>query len=258
MSRWGALALILFVLAGTSALGGWLYSRQALFRVKSVDVRVDDETLKKSLEESLLAYSGRSMLTLKLGELEGLLLRRSEIRSARIRRVWPNTLILEAELKKPVALEFQGEALWVVDEKGEGVSPLRRASALPLLWGFDKHAHLKAEFLKWYHEELLREAQGDGMLERLDEVLQDEGIVLGFRSLGLRVQLGQRDWSKRWQSAKAAFVAMQKRGRLALVLDASLDGRVFVYESVELHNSQSGLNLKELVRRTRDAKAEVR
>jgi hypothetical protein len=257
LKRFGTHIVIFASLSLMAGLCGWLYSRQAMFRVEHIEVQVSNEALRKSVEESLVAYSGRSMFALKLSELETQLLRRPEVKSARILRVWPNSLVIEAELKTQAALEFRGQGLWVVDSYGEVIGPLKTARALPLLLGFEeKPDELRSELLHWYLD--LRQSDEDEMLGRVDEILFDEGVVLGFGSLGLRVQLGHRNWTQRWARAKAAFVALQKQGRLGLNLDASVEGRVFVYESIELHNSQSGLNLKELVRRTRDARAEVR
>jgi len=222
--------------------------------VKSIEVRVSDAPLKKHIEESLLPYSGRSMFALKLRELEQLLLRRPELSAARILRRWPNTLIIEAELKTKAALEFRNKALWFVDPHGEPFAPLTLAQALPLVWGFEKNPALKSEVLRW----VVSAREDDELLGNLDEIVFDEDVILGFKNIGLRVHMGQRNWPRRWARAKAAFVAMQKHGRLAVVMDASIEGRVFVYESVELHNSQSGLNLKELVRRTRESRVEAR
>jgi cell division septal protein FtsQ len=254
LKRLGAVLVVIFLFAGVAGLGGWLYSRQALFRVQSIEVRLPDGLLKKSVEESLLAYSGRSMFALQLSELEAVLLAHPEVGAARILRRWPNTLVIEAQLKTKAALEFSGKKLWFIDESGEAISPLLSAEALPLIWGFEKEPLIKAELLKW----IVEARKNDEMLGRLDEIIFDEDVILGFKNLGLKVHIGLKNWPLRWARAKAAFVAMQKQGRLAVVMDASVEGRVFVYESVELHNSQSGLNLRELVRRTRDSRAEAR
>ncbi len=254
MKRLGAVLIVVFLFTGVASLGGWLYSRQALFRVQSIEVRLPEGLLKKSIEESLVAYSGRSMFALKLSELETVLLAHPEVGAARILRRWPNTVTIEAQLKTKAALEFNGKKLWFVDDTGEPISPLTNAEALPLIWGFDKEPVLKAQLLKW----IVEARQNDEMLGQLDEITFDEDLVLGFKNLGLRVHIGLKNWPMRWARAKSAFVAMQKQGRLAVVMDASVEGRIFVYESVELHNSQSGLNLRELVRRTRDSRAEAR
>jgi cell division septal protein FtsQ len=254
LNRLGAVLIVVFLFAGVASLGGWLYSRQALFRVQSIQVRLPEGALRKSIEESLVDYSGRSMFALKLRELEGTLLKHPEVGAARILRRWPNTLVIEAQLKTKAALEFHGKKLWFVDDSGEAITPLSSARALPLIWGFEKEAPLKAELLKW----IVSERENDEMLARLDEIIFDEDVILGFKNLGLKVHVGLKNWPMRWARAKAAFVALQKQGRLAVVMDASVEGRVFVYESVELHNSQSGLNLRELVRRTRDSRAEAR
>ncbi|MEO5667156.1 MAG: FtsQ-type POTRA domain-containing protein [Bdellovibrionota bacterium] len=254
MRRAWAIAMVVVIVASIAALGGWLYSRESLFRVESIEVRLPESPLRKDIEESLLAYSGRSMFALKLGELEQALLRHPQISAARILRRWPSTLVIEAELKTKAALEFRNKTLWFVDQKGEQIAPLATAEALPLMWGFDEHTALKSDLLEW----IVAARAKDEMLGNLDEIAFDHDVILGFKNVGLRVHLGTRNWPQRWARAKAAFAAMQKQGRLALVIDASVEGRVFVYDSVELHNSQSGLNLRELVRRTRENRALAR
>ena len=254
MRRHAPLLVVLLGVAGIAALGGWLYSREALFRVRSIEVRLQEGPLKQKLEESLVSYSGRSMFALKLGELEQSLLKNPEVKGVRILRRWPNTLVIETELKRKTALEFRERGLWFLDDSGEVISRLTHAEALPLVWGFEGEQVLKAEVLKWIADN----RSSDDLLMRLDEISYDGDVALGFKNLGLKVHLGGRNWSERWARAKAAFVAMQKQGRLAVLMDASVDGRVFVYDSVELHNSQSGLNLRELVRRTRDSRAFAR
>jgi hypothetical protein len=254
LKRWKAVLSFVLVCAGVAALGGWLYSRQALFRVTSIEVRLGDGPLKKTLEESLVVYSGRSMFALQLSELEHELLKHPEVASARILRRWPNALIIEAELKKKAALEFADKSLWIVDSQGEKIAKMQVAEALPLLWGFEKNPAMKAGVLSW----IFAARNEDEMLASVDEIVFNEGVMLGFKNLGLRVNIGLRNWAQHWARAKSVFVAMQKQGKLALTIDSSIEGRVFVYDSVELHNSQSGLNLRELVRRTRDFRAEAR
>lgn len=254
MKRSAPFLVVFIIVAAVAALSGWLYSRESLFRVESIEVRLQNGALKQRLEESLVSYSGRSMFALKLSELEQSLLKNPEVEGLRILRRWPNTLVIEAELKSKAALEFRNKGLWFVDESGELISRLTNAEALPLLWGFEGEQALKADLLKW----IVTSRAGDDMLMRLDEISFDGDVALGFKNLGLKVHMGTRNWPERWARAKAAFVAMQKQGRLAVLMDASIDGRVFVYDSVELHNSQSGLNLRELVRRTRDFRALAR
>ena len=231
-----------------------MYSRQALFRLKNIEVRLADGALRKNIEESLVIYSGRSMFALQLSELEEALLRHPEVGAARILRRWPNTLIIEADLKKKAALQFRDKNIWIVDAEGEEISKLSVAEALPLLWGFEKNPELRSGVLGW----LFAAKHNDELLARVDEIMLKEDVVLGFKNLGLTVNIGRRNWAEHWARAKAVFVAMQKQGRLALAIDASIESRVFVYDSVELHNSQSGLNLRELVRRTRDSRPEAR
>jgi len=248
-----------FFVALLGTLGGWLYSRQVLFRVKEIEVRTADALIRHKLERDLVSQSGRSLFALNLREIEGELMKNPELRSVRVLRVWPDRLVLEPQIKEAVAIGFQGKRLWLLDEEGERIRPMEEARALPLLLGFPAEGAVRTEVSQWILG-MKQLADEDSFFHLIDEVLLSHGQDLSLKvaSLGLRIDLGFTNWTQRWRRAEAAFAALQGRGIQALHLDASKDPKVFVYESVELHKSESGLNLKELVRRTRDVRPEAR
>lgn len=241
------------------ALGGWLYSRQALFRVREIDVRTADLLLKSKIEKDMLSYSGRPLFGIQLREIEAELMKNPELRSVRIQRVWPDRLVFEPEVKEPVALGFKDKQIWLLDEEGERIHPLREAHALPLFVGLPEGSSLRKQAAQWILR-MKKEMNSDSFFELIDEVETFNGRDLSVKiaSLGLRVDLGNKNWEQRWRRAEAAFAALQERGIQALHLDAAKDPKVFVYDSVELHKSESGLNLEELVRRTRDVRLQAR
>jgi hypothetical protein len=258
------LSLLFLMGAFLATLAGWLYSRQALFRVREINVETSDSLLRAELETRLLDYRGRSMFALKLSELEKEAMRSSSVRSVRIKRVWPDRVTLEPELRSGVLLSFDEGKLWVLDSRAEKIQILQRAQALPLLRKSSTKSSLsklppKVAF--WLAQARESEEAGVGLsLSLLDEaVISDSGeLSLYFHSLGLRADMGFERWEQRWSRVRQTVAALQKRGIQARHLDASLDAKIFVYESAELHKSQIGLNLKELVHRTRDVRPEVR
>lgn len=240
-------------------MGGWLYSRHALFRVRLIEVKGLESSLKSRIDNQLIDYSGRSMFSIGLNELESKLMKNAEIKSLQILRVWPDQLIIEAIQKEPVALEFNQNELWIVGEDGERIHPLKKAKALPLLVGFAENDQQRNKVSFWIYS-MNKNIPNESLFHWIDEVewQNEKGVVLKLQSLDLRIDLGEKFWTQRWRRSELTYVALRERGIRAQHLDASNDPRVFVYRSAELHKSKSGLNLSELVHRTRDVRPEAR
>lgn len=252
------LALMLGTVAGAA---GWLYSRQSLFRLSEIIVESESPELRTQIRTGLLGELGRSLFSLSLPQIEREVRAFPEAGSVRVRRQWPNTILVEVTEKQALAMEFRPEGLVTLDAAGASIKKLSRARGLPVLRGFDQGQPQRQEALLWLSQLQVQEDQPEGLLfEHIDEVVWDAaaGLKVACSVLGLQVELGFEGFAQAWVRANKAQRAFRERGIVPAFLDASYARSVIGKSQSELQNSQIDLNLEELGHRRPDFRVEAR
>ncbi len=258
----------LFIFFGTAiflSLLGFLYTRENLFRLASVEIENLSPELHNKIEKDLLPLYGRPMFSMSLSELREGIMRNPEVDSVRLMRIWPDRLRVEVKEKETTALEFADNNLYFLGPDGSRISPVTKPLSRPLLRNFlNVDQSTRAQILSWLQGEEDSEIQsnlemGIWDLTTLTYLKKEGAISLIFSELDLEVTLLiNRDLSKNWNRIVLAYHGLRARGLLAIRMGVGSSGRVFIYDSRELQKSESGINLKELVRRTRGEKPQVR
>ena len=250
-----SLFLLAIVLAG---LGGFLYSRGILFKVANVQVEGVSRDLEAQMEQEMLGFYGRSLFSVELAEVEKKIIPFGEIDSVRIMRIWPDTLRVLLVAREAVALEFVESKLYVLDEEARPFAELSEAISRPLLRGFESSANkVKGHLLKFLEKEQqlsikLGRSEGPDVLDLTQITYLGDGLArFVFEDIDLSVDVKILSLEKSWPRIQRAHKALFARKILANVMNATNPAKVFIYKSRELQKSESGINLKELVHRTR-------
>lgn len=247
------------------AMLGFVYSRESLFRVGHIEIRNGSELVEARVQKQLLPLYGRPLFSVVLSELEESLVRISEIDSVRIMRIWPDRLVVDVFEKIPVALEFQKNKLLMIGSNGERISQLKMPVGRPLLENFGElDPETRLHILTWLGVEQRREMNLSEKLEMgiVDlttlTLLPGGGMSLEFADLDLNVKITKGLLMQKWKNTLSAYHALRLKNILPIRMTVGRDSRVFIYESRKLQKSESGINLRELVRRTRVEKPRVR
>jgi len=246
------------------SLMGFLYSRENLFRLSTVETINGSPELREQIETKLLPLYGRPLFSLSLAGLESSIVRIPEVESVRIMRIWPDKLVVDVVEKEPVALEFREGKLHFVSHDNSSIGVLDRPISRPLLVGFEGASiDLRREVLEWLRKEQTSEFQstlemGIWDLTTLTLLSSREGLSLKFSELDLEIEISLSQFSEKWNRVLSSYHALRARNILATKMSIIRPNRVFIYRSRELQKSESGINLKELVRRTRNEKPQVR
>lgn len=241
------------------ALVGFLYSREALFRVSKIEITGIKGELHTVIEQSLLPLHGRPLFSVALEDVQETLFEFPRIQDVRIMRIWPSTLSLEIQERYAVAAEFDDGVLYEVDKFGHSFIELTSAKPLPLLSGFRDNTFLRAELLRWLASEIETDEQAFSV-KQVSEFRwsQDTGLIAELPIYRLIVYLPTRGLKEAWSQLRRSRKTMLAHGQVPHVMDAVRPDRVFIYQSSRLQKSETGIDLKELVRRVRDESPKAR
>lgn len=247
------------------ALVGFLYSREALFRVTAIEISGVEGELHSQVEQSLLPLHGRPLFSVALEDVQETLFDFARIQDVRIMRIWPSTLSLEVQERLAVAVEFDDGLLYEVDKFGHSFIELSTAKRLPLLSGLKNNPSLRAEVLRWLDLEREQlQAEADQSVEfstrHVSELrwTESSGLVAELPIFRLSVNLPTRDLAEAWSQVRRARETLLSSGQIPHIMDAVRPDRVFIYQSSKLQKFETGIDLKELVRRVRDESPKAR
>ncbi len=120
ISRSMVVFLFLAVLAGAAAWSGWrMLARSEIFRLTGVTVQGNRVVRTGAILDAAGLEQGMSLLTLDT-DLAGRRIRANPwIRSARVERQWPSTVLVQVQEYRPLAILRHGGGLFYVDRHGE-------------------------------------------------------------------------------------------------------------------------------------------
>lgn len=235
---------------GVAAAAGWVYSRNALFRLTEVAVDSPDADVSAIIRRRLMGILGRSLFTVSLSDLQRQIGVVPQVENVTLHRRWPSTLGVQVQIKRPVACLFIKGKLWTLDGEGHPIELLTKPTVLPLLKSLPSRTEERTELFAW-----LRDRADTSALEmdRIDTLAwtEDRGLVATLAEPeGLEIELGYREFARSWVRADRAWALLRRRPVKVELLDATYRHRVVARVRGNLQNPGTGLNLKELVRRT--------
>jgi cell division septal protein FtsQ len=214
-------------------IGHWVYVHllgDPSFRVREVEVEGGRKISKETLLSLTVVEGMPNLFSVKLKEVVKRLESHPWIDQVRVRKVFPNKILIQIEEKKPMAI-IQLEELYYIDTKGEIFSPLgdRDEYNYPYLTGLTRQVlekdPVEAKRLITKALELLRiMGQEKGPpLEEISEIHMEKvfGIHCFTKAEGVEVKMGWEDFEEKLKRLSLIWSDLRKRGFSAVSIDCS-------------------------------------
>jgi cell division protein FtsQ len=211
----------------------WVYVHllgDPYFRVKEVEV-AGGQKIPKATLLSLTASEGiPNLFSVRLKEVVKRLESHPWIEQVRVRKIFPNKILIQVEEKKPMAI-IQLEELYYIDTKGEIFAPVgdRDEYNYPYLTGLTRQVFEKdpveAKRLITKGLELLRmmDQEKNFALEEISEIHMEEffGFYCFTKAEGIEIHMGWEDFGEKLKRLSLIWSDLRKRGFSATSIDCS-------------------------------------
>jgi len=226
-------ALQLLLLSFFLFSGHWIYAHlleDPYFRVKEVKVEGGRKVTKETLLSLTVMEGMPNLFSVKLKDVVKQLESHPWVEQVRVRKVFPNKILIQIEERKPMAI-VQLEELYYIDTQGEIFSPVGEKDEYnyPYLTGLTRQVlekdPVEAKRLISKALELLRIALQEKVppLEEISEIHMEKtfGIHCFTRSEGVEVKLGWEDFREKLRRLSLIWSDLKKRGCSAVSIDCS-------------------------------------
>jgi cell division septal protein FtsQ len=214
-------------------IGHWVYVHllgDPYFRLREVEVQGGRKISKETLH-ALTAVDGMpNLFSVRLKEVVKRLESHPWIEQVRVRKVFPNKILVQIEERKPMAIIQLGE-LYYIDTKGEIFSPVGEKDEYnyPYLTGLTRQILEKdpaeAKRLIMKALELLRIVDQEKLppLEDISEIYMKKafGIQCFTKGEGVEVKMGWEDFGEKLKRLSLIWSDLRKRGFSATSIDCS-------------------------------------
>jgi len=198
--------------------------------VREVEIEGCREMTKETLL-SLVKMDGLpNLFTVRLDEIAKRIESHPWIEQVRVRKVFPNKILIQVEERKPIAI-IQLEELYYVDHKGVIFSPVgeRDEYNYPFFTGLTRQVlekdPVEAKRLIMKALELLRIASQERVspLEEISEIHMEKtfGIRCFTKTEGVEVRMGWEQFGEKLKRLSLIWEDLQKRGTSATSIDCS-------------------------------------
>jgi cell division protein FtsQ len=228
----------LLLIAGATAAGAAVYSwlgRSTLFSVRDVDMNSCAQVTRDEVAGMLAAGKGGTIWSLSAEAIGRRLLTHPWIREVRVRKVFPDRLVVRIEERRPVAM-INLDVLYYVDEEGDVFKRLSAYDSknFPIITGFSR-ADLSARDAVALRNlrrtiELLHQAESGVLSQNVSEIHFDpqEGFTLVTRDTGLALKIGTMEPREAMQRIEEALPKLSRLGKVRGAVDLKYAGRIFV------------------------------
>ena len=226
-------ALQLLLLSFFLFSGHWIYAHlleDPYFRVKEVKVEGGRKITKETLLSLTVMEGMPNLFSVKLKDVVKQLESHPWVGQVRVRKVFPNKILIQIEERKPMAI-IQLEELYYIDTQGEIFSPVGEKDEYnyPYLTGLTRQVlekdPVEAKRLISKAMELLRIVLQEKVppLEEISEIHMEKtfGIHCFTRSEGLEVKLGWEDFKEKLRRLSLIWSDLRKRGCSVVSIDCS-------------------------------------
>jgi cell division protein FtsQ len=218
----------------------WIYVHllgDPYFRVREVEVEGGRKIPKETLLSLTVMEGMPNLFSVKLKDVVKRLESHPWIDQVRVRKVFPNKILIQIEERKPMAI-IQLEELYYIDTKGEIFSPVgeRDEYNYPYLTGLTRRVleidPAEAKRLITKALDLLRIVSQEKLppLEEISEIHMEKalGIHCFTKTEGVEVKMGWEDFGEKLRRLSLIWSDLRKRGFSAVSIDCSDLKRVVV------------------------------
>jgi cell division protein FtsQ len=214
-------------------VGHWVYVHllgDPSFRVREVEVEGNRKITKETLLSLTLMEGMPNLFSINLKEVVKRIESHPWIEQVRVRKVFPNKILIQVEERKPMAI-IQLEELYYIDARGEIFSPVgdKDEYNYPYLTGLTRTVLEKdptgATRLITKGLELLRIVDQEKVppLEDISEIHLDKvfGIYCFTKCEGVEVKMGWEDFGEKLKRLSLIWSDLHKRGLSVTWIDCS-------------------------------------
>ena len=197
-------------------------SGQRFFLLKNVKIKgIEQMTDGDVMGKACPFLKDNSIFGIDAEQLKAAVGRHPFVKDVRIKRVFPFSLVIDVQEKKPSALWASGDGrVQVLDEEGVPYRGLmkEKMKGLVMINAPDKHTAQKAFKIlnTWADEGIINK---DG----IQEIVYDQGNVILVADEAIEVILGKEDQKERLKRATAVLEDAKKRGLLIKCIDARFE-----------------------------------
>lgn len=223
----------LLLLAFFLFIGHWIYVHlleDSYFRVRKVEIEGEHKISRETLLSLAVIEGMPNLFSVKLEEVAKRLESHPWIEQVRVKKIFPNRILIQIEEKKPMAI-IQLEELYYIDTKGEIFSRVgeRDEYNYPYLTGLTRRvleSHpVEAKRLINKALELLRVVHLSRIapLEEVSEIHMEKalGIQCFTKAEGVEVRLGWEDFGEKLKRLSLVWSDLRKRGCSVVSIDCS-------------------------------------
>jgi len=226
-------AFHLLLLSFFLLIGHWVYVHllsDPYFRVREVEVEGGRKIPKETLLSLTVVEGMPNLFSVKLKEVVKRLESHPWIEQVRVRKVFPRTIVIQVEERKPMAI-IQLDGLYYIDTKGEIFTAVgdKDEYNYPYVTGLTRRVlekdPVEAKRLITKALELLRIVSQEKVppLEDISEIHMERtfGIHCFTKAEGLEVKMGWEDFEEKLKKLSLIWSDLGKRGFSAVTIDCS-------------------------------------
>ncbi len=214
-------------------MGHWVYGHllgDPYFRVREVEVEGGRKMTKETLHSLTMMEGMPNLFSVNLKKVVKRLESHPWIDQVRVKKVFPNKILIQVEERKPMAIIQLGE-LYYIDTHGEIFSPVgdRDDYNYPYLTGltrqFLEKEPVEAKHLIMKALELLKIVEQEKVppLKELSEIHMEKtfGIQCFTKAEGVEVRMGWDHFGEKLKRLSLIWSDFRKRGFSAVSIDCS-------------------------------------
>jgi cell division protein FtsQ len=214
-------------------IGHWVYIHllgDSYFRVREVEVEGGQKIPKETLLSLTVMEGMPNLFSVKLKEVVKRLESHPWIEQVRVRKVFPDKILIQIDERKPMAI-VQLDELYYIDTQGEIFSPVgdRDEYNYPYLTGLTRRVLEKdpeeAKRLITKAMEFLRIVGQEKLLplREISEIHMEEafGIHCFTKAEGVEIRIGWEDFREKLRRVSLIWSDLRKRGLSVVLIDCS-------------------------------------
>ncbi len=208
----------------------YIFTREEpLFFIRSIRINGASQLKEGDIISKVAPFVRGSLLKIDIGKINEAIASNPFVKAVRIKKVYPFSIVIDVEEKKPSALWVNREGrVKVLDELGEPYKSLTGAEARGM---FLINAGEKADAKSLFRQVNQWVARGIIKKDAISEVAYNEGTVTIFGvEDGVEIILGKDDQEGRLKRAIAVLDDAKKRGLLIKCIDARFEKGAIIQE----------------------------
>jgi cell division protein FtsQ len=208
----------------------YIFSREEpLFFIRNIKINGANQLKDGDIMSKVAPFVRENLIKVDIQKMNEVITSNPFVKGVRIKKVYPFSIVIDVEEKKPSALWVDGEGkVRVLDEAGEPYKGLTGTEAKGM---FLINAGEKADAKSLYREINQWVAKGIIKKDAISEVAYNEGTVTIFGvGDGVEIILGKDDQEGRLKRAIAVLEDAKKRGLLIKCIDARFEKGAIIQE----------------------------